>query len=497
MLLLAIMSTIAVLLVYFSFFTAIVFSALCIILMFILIYKKQGGVFIFCGVLLLLTVLSTSFKMSEIDRFEKLDGVTASGEFICVEESSVGGSMAITAEVKRCEYLKARDRVLLYYEGPEILEGQSFKGRVKLQNFNDKMRLNYYSQDVFVKGDLSKIVLTSDNDFVLSGISKVKSYIKTAIFDGFGREGAATMLALLTGDKSYFTDTFYSNVKAAGVAHVMVVSGMHLAVIVSFLTYFLNKLFYNRYLKAFIIFITVIAIFAVCGFTMSMLRAGITYILISLALLLNRQSKSENNLGTAVSIILLFNPLIIFNVAFQLSVLSTFGILVVAIPIIEFITQNEIIKLRPLSALTSSVIISISALLFTLPVTILVFGYVSNMAVLTNLLISLPTTAAICLCIAGLIIPPLRPIAFYIANLIIGYVNFVINSFGGVSFATSNLPKWVLILSIIAIFLILFGLLACANQNNMLKLKGILNKKIKEGGGKRKWQSLMKKRLKM
>ena len=497
MLLLAIMSTVAVLLVYFSFFTAIIFSALCIVLMFILIYKKQSGVFIFCGILLLVTVLSSSFKMSKIDRFEKLDGVTASGEFICVEESSVGDSMTITAEVIKCEYLKANDRVLLYYKGPEILEGQSFKGVVELGKFSDKIQLNYYSEGVFLKGDLSKIVLTSDNDFILSGISRVKAYIKTAIFDGFGREEAATILALLTGDRSYFSDTFYNNVKAAGVAHVMVVSGMHLAIIVSFLTYFLNKLFYNRYLKALIIFITVIAVFAVCGFTMSMLRAGITYILIALALLLNRQSKSENNLGTAVSIILLFNPLIIFNVAFQLSVLSTFGILVVAIPIIEFITQNKIIKLRPLSALTSSVIISVSALLFTLPITILVFGYVSNMAVLTNLLISLPTTAAICLCIVGLIIPPLRPIVFYMSNLIVKYVNFVINSFGGVSFATSNLPKWASILSIIAIFLILFGLLACANQNNMLKLKGILNKKIKEGGGKRKWQSLMKKRSKM
>ena len=497
MLLLAIMSTVAVLLVYFSFFTAIIFSALCIILMFILICKKQSGVFIFCGILLLLTVLSASFKMSEIDRFEKLNGVTASGEFICVEELSVGDGVAITAEVKKCEYLKANDRVLLYYKGPEILEGQSFKGVVELEKISDKIKLNYYSEGVFLKGDLSEIVLTSDNDFILSGISRVKGYIKTAIFDGFGREEAATMLALLTGERSYFSDTFYNNVKAAGVAHVMVVSGMHLAIIVAFLTYFLNKLFYNRYLKAFIIFITVIAIFAVCGFTMSMLRAGITYILISLALLLNRQSKSENNLGTAVSVILLFNPLIIFNVAFQLSVLSTFGILVVAIPIIEFITQNKIIKLRPLSALTSSVIISVAALLFTLPVTILVFGYVSNMAVLTNLLISLPTTAAICLCIVGLIIPPLRPIVFYMANLIVKYVNFVINSFGEVSFATSNLPKWASILSIIAIFLILFGLLACANQNNMLKLKGILNKKIKEGGGKRKWQSLMKKRSKM
>ncbi len=497
MLLLAAISTIAVLLVYFSFFTAIVFSALCIILMFVLICKKQRGTLVFCGVLLLLTVLSASFKIGEIDRFEKLDGVTASGEFVCVQRMDAGQTSAITAEVKNCDYLKANDKVLLYYNGPEISAGQSFKGVVELQEFSNTIKLNYYSQEIFIKGDLSQIVLTNDKDFILNGIFKVKENIKTAIFNGFGLEESSTMLALLTGDKSYFSDNFYNNVKASGVAHVMVVSGMHLAIIVSFLTHILNKLFYNRYLKAFIIFATVMTVFAVCGFTMSMLRAGITYILISVALLLNRQSKSENNLGTAVSIILLFNPLIIFNVAFQLSVLSTFGILVVAIPIIEFIKQNEIIKSKLLFGLLSSVIISVAALIFTLPITISIFGYVSNMSVVTNLLISLPVTVAICLCIVGLVIPALRPILFCVTNYIIRYVNYVINTLGEVSFAISALPKWAIILAIIAIFLILFGLLACANQNNVLKLKGILSKKIKEGGGKRKWQSLMKKRSKM
>ncbi len=493
----AIVSTVAVLLVYFSFFTAIIFSALCIILMFILIHKKQSGVFIFCGVLLLLTVLSASFKMGEIDRLEKLEGVIVSGEFICIQNSKNGKTSTITAQVTACEQLKNNDKVLLYYTGPEISQGQSFKGVVELKDFSDSIRLNYHSQGVYICGDLSKTVLTNNNDFILNGISKVKDYIKDAIFDGFERNEAATMLALLTGDKSYFSDAFYNNVKASGVAHVMVVSGMHLSIIVAFVTYILNKFFYNRYFKAFVIFITVIAVFAVCGFTMSMLRAGITYLLISLALLLNKQSKSENNLGTAVSIVLLFNPLIIFNVAFQLSVLSTFGILVVAVPIVDFVNENKIIKSKILLSLASAALISISALVFTLPVTISIFGYVSNMSVLTNLLVSLPTTAAICFCLAGFVLFPIRRLIFFVANFIIKYVNFIINYLGSAEFAISILPKWATFLSIAAIFLILFALLACANQNNVLKLKGIINKKITEGGGRRKWLSLMKKRLKM
>ena len=71
MLLLAILSSIAVALVYYSFFTAIIFSALCIILMFIVIYRKQSGVFILCGILLLCIMLSAAFTISKIEDMEE------------------------------------------------------------------------------------------------------------------------------------------------------------------------------------------------------------------------------------------------------------------------------------------------------------------------------------------------------------------------------------------------------------------------------------------
>lgn len=496
MLFLAVVAAVSVLLIYYSFFTAIIFAALCIVLMFVLNFKKQSGVFILCGVMLLLTMLSAAHTLSNIDRCETLDCMTVSGEFVVVSTSqSDSDGYNCEIEVINCKYLQNGDKLSAAYTGPEIELGQTFRAKASLSKIeNSATALNYYSKGIYLFADLSSLVLTNNNDFVLSGVNTLRKYIKTEIFKYFEKSEAVTMLALLTGDRTHLTDNFYSNLKSAGVMHVMVVSGMHLSIIVAFMLYVVKKFLYNRFLKAFVIFITVVSVAAVCGFTMSIMRAGITYILIALALLIGRKYNPENSLGAAVSIILLINPLAIFSAAFQLSVLSTFGILSIALPVIKFLVEYKIIKNKLLLGVTSLVLISLAALLLTLPVTISIFGYVSNMSLVTNLLISFAVTAAISLCILGFLCFPLRSVIFWATSLIIRFVNWVINYFGSSEFAVTHLPKWSAAVIIAVIFLILCILLACAKRENMLKLKGIVDKKVKEGGGKLKWPSFSKKR---
>ncbi len=495
MLFLAIMASLGAVICYFSFFTAIIYSALCIILIFILIYKKQGGALIFCGVLLLCVMLSTSYTLSEIERVERLDKSEAVGYFTVSQETYIeNDKYAFIAEVKECEPLKKGDKLLMYYDGAEISVGQIFKGKITLQALDNSFALGYHSSGVYACADLSDVRISKENDFVLSKINTIGNFIKTEIFNNFSSNEAATMLALLTGDRSYFSDEFYDNVKASGVAHAMVVSGMHLSIIVSFMLYLSNKLFYNRYLKAFVIFLTVILVISVCGFTMSIMRASLTYLLVSLALLLNRESRGENNLGAAVSIILIFNPLAIFNIAFQLSVLSTFGILAVALPTIDFINKNQLIKNKLLNVTASATLITLSANILTLPVTAAIFGYISNVGLVANLLTSYAITLSVVFCITGFILFPLRKIVFSVTNIIVAYINYVINTLGRLSFATSDLPKFAVAITVILIFVIFFMLLACVRQNNVIKLKKIIDNKIKEGGGKLKWPFVMKKR---
>ncbi len=370
MLFLAIFLTISILLVYYSFFSALVFSAVCIAVTFHINYKKLNGILILSTVLLLITMLSTAHTLNDIDRISKLNALTDTGEYLVISESEDKGDYYFCqVEVIKSNYLEKGDKLKVSYQGAKIKEGQSFRAKIKISDMtNSTYKLSYYSTGVYAFGDVSNIVLTNNSDFVLTAINSVKTYIKTTIFKNLSYDEAATTLAVLTGDRGYLNDNFYSNIKNSGVMHVMVVSGMHLSIIVSFALYLANKFLYNRYLKAFIIFTTVFAVAAICGFTMSILRAGITYLLYSVALVIGRESKSENNLGTAVCITLILNPLAIFSVGFQLSVLSTFGILCVAIPVIEFIAQNNLFKFKPLNAVVSMVLISLSAMLLTLPV---------------------------------------------------------------------------------------------------------------------------------
>lgn len=495
MLFLAAIISISCLLAYYSFFATAVFAAVVIVLLFIFNYNKRNGVLIFCGLWLLASVLSAVHNVSELERVSTFDGMTVSGEFIVIGKTENNGkSYACEVEVLNSRLLRKGDKLLAVYDGPVIPLGQSFRASTRVEKFDEGVvAKSFYAENIYMRAELSHIVLTNNNDFVLSGMNGIRGYIKDEIFKYYEKDEAATVLALLTGNRSYLSDEFYSNLKGAGVAHVMVVSGMHLSIIVMFLLKIINKLLYNRFLKGTIIFMTVLAMAAVCGFTMSILRAGITYVLFAIALFVNRQPSGDNCLGTAVAVILIINPFAIFSVAFLLSVFSTFGILCIALPTVEFLEKEKLVTSKWLLTPISAIFITLSALLTTLPISILTFGYVSNMSIMTNLLISFATTVVICLCIVGFVLFPLKGIIFYLGGWVVKYINWVINFFGGADFATTDLPPWAAIIATILIIIVLFVMIACGNQNFVLRLKGISNKKIKEGGGRLKWRSFSKK----
>lgn len=478
-------SVISVIGIYSGTALFIIFIMVLSVLFFVW-YKRIKPEVIFSSFVVLLVITSLFFKNNVINKADMLDGSDITGEFVVVSDPENRGDFYSTIlETVESDTLKKGDKITVTYNCGVLDYSQIIKAKISLSSLGENNYKNsFYSNNIYFKGYVSEFENIGKNDWVLQIVGRVREYIKDTIFKSFQRPQAATMLALLTGNRDYFTDEFYSNVKSAGVAHVMVVSGMHLSVIVSMFLYISNKFFYNRFLKAATVFAATIAVMAVCGFTMSILRAGITYLLICLSLLLDRQNTPENTLGGAVSIILIINPYVIFNVAFLLSVLSTFAILAVALPVVNFVTYKRYIKSEILLSIFASVVISLATLLFTLPVTIYVFGYVSNVSVITNLLISSAATVALISCIFGFLLPFLSGAAFALSEIVIFYVNSVINDFGSLPFATTNLPKMVVIVGVVLIITVLWILLACKKRKDMLKLKEIRLKKSKEGGVK-------------
>ncbi len=494
MLLCAIISSIVSIVGFYSKTLLFLFGVGVIILLFLLFYKRLL-VYVIVLIFVLLTVISSFWQSSQIESTKYFDGNVTKGEYTVITEPVVKDEYyTVTLEVRSSEILEKGTKIEVTSSEPGVNFSDIIIADIAIEGLQDSpYKLIDYSQKIYYNGNMKNVENTGKKDFVLNKISHLREYIKTKIFKNYNFNEAATVIALITSDKNYFSDRFYSNVKGAGVAHVMVVSGMHLSIIVAFLLFFVRKFFYNRYLKALITFAAVLIVVTVCGFTMSILRAGITYILIAFALALGRPNTPSNSLGAAVSFILINNPLAIFNVVFQLSVLSTFGVLVVATPIIEFIKENEYIKCKFLFGIFSAVVISLSATLLTLPATIYHFGYISNVFIITNLLVCTPATVAMCLTIFGFIVAPLGRVFFFLSQIIVKYINAVINYFGSLEFATTNVSKSKMYVAIAIIIVVLLILLACKKYISVLKLNEVNEKRKQEGGKRIKWQSFMKK----
>lgn len=459
------------------------------------VIKKCKTVIFVVFVMLFALVISFLNCYKKTESIDKLSGREVTGEFIVVKpQKNYDDFCSTVVEVSLCEGLDNSLKIFTFYDYENLNCGDRINAKIKLQSIkNSEYKLNNYSESIYIMGNMTDIsVKNGEEERVLKGIENIKKYITSTLFSNLGYREASTLTALIHGDNSYMTDEFNTLVKYAGVSHVMVVSGMHLTIIVAFFLSVSRKFFYNRYFKALIIFLTVVFMTSLCGFSKSILRAGVTYILSAFSIILNRGNNSENTLGTAVLLISIQNPFTVFNIGFQLSVLSTFGILVVAAPIIEVIKYNKIFKTSFGFWFASSVIISLSALILTLPVTIYVFGYVSTVALITNILIGEAVTVALSVSVLGLILNLILPLpskaVFAIAGAVTRYINSVIELLGSANYAVLPLGKFAAYFAIALIIAVLSFLLACKKKNDMLKLYKV-NKKIKqEGGGKLKWQ---------
>jgi len=460
----------------------------------VLIFKKSKSQTVISLLLCIIMLLSMFITLGKIERLNRLDKTEDRAELVvCEEPRRYDGFYAAVVEVTQSKTVEKGVKIYAFFEPRNIEMGEIIVADLKITKIKEKYKKSNYSSGIYLNANMSNIETQNlKNDFVLTKVGKVRKYIKSTLFTNMGYERAATLCALLFGDNDYFTDEFYTNVKRAGVSHVMVVSGMHLSILVTLFAFIINNLMYNRYAKAIIMCLVVLALSALCGFTMSILRAGITYFIIAVSLIANRKSTPDNTLGAAVCIILISSPFAIHSIALQLSLLSTFGILVVAIPVIDFIRKNKILDKGITFSLFSAVITSLSAMVLTMPVVIYVYNYVSLVAVITNLLISGAVTVVLWISVCGLVVnlffPAAARILFSVCDFIVEYINSIINYFGSRTYSTVDVPKSAAFLSVLLIIFIFKFLLACKVKHNMLKLKEMRKKIIKEGGRTVKWQ---------
>ena len=392
-------------------------------------------------------LITTALSVAEVHEYSDLNGSKKLLEFAVSEEpyeNDFGYSVKVYSKGK---LLNKNSEVMLYFPKDITLTAGKIYSAVVTLNTIEENKAYFYSENIFITATMVGKAQCIGSDILLSAVSSVRRYVKETLYSHVDRDAAATLNALTVGEKRYFDMFFSDNVRRAGVSHMMVVSGMHLSIIMAAVFFVIDRIKRNKYTRLIVSLLCVFFISVVCGFTVSVIRAGLTFVIMSLAPAVSRESDSLNNLGLAAVIILIRSPFAAFSVSFQLSSLATFGILVMAPLVINEIKYRMSYKIRWLIDILSLAIDSVSATVFTLPVIVYHFEEVSVVSVLSNVLISYAVTAAIICCIAAMILN-LLPISgalvvpiFKVCELLAKYINAVINFFGELKFAVVAVPK--------------------------------------------------------
>ena len=420
-------------------------------LLFILIARRSKPGIIAATLVILLAEVTILVAADGIHKLDAFEGKACDGNFIVCENPVERGEYnTVVFECVESPTLKKGTKIFVFYSDKKLRMSDCVSAKLQLHSLQDsKYKAMNYSERVYLSGNLKTAkVLMDEHDITLSVISRIQRYVSNTFFSNTPEKEAAVLTALVAGDGSYMPGEYNELLRAAGVSHAMVVSGMHLSIVMSFVLALLQRVYYNRYIKALIAFCVTVFIMAVCGFGMSIIRAGITYFLVAAALLIGRDVDMVNLLSGAVVIVLLFDPFAALNVAFQLSVLSTLGILVAPVPG-ELLLARFRIKSKIAAAVISSVCSTLCALLLTLPVCIYYFGMLSTVAVFANLLISAAITVTLVVSIFALLIhlvsPPISKPFFFVTEWLIKYINSVVAFFGKLPHSSIQVTKTALL----------------------------------------------------
>ncbi len=244
---------------------------------------------------------------------------------------------------------------------------------------------------IFLYGSLKteKTILSRPNEFQLSAwLYDFRQSIKGKINTLLNGETARVFQGMLLGDNSAISDTTYRDFLKTGILHVMVVSGLHLTILCQFLASAMQAVGISRKKRAVVIIAILPFFMAVAGFTPSVNRAGMMLILFHGATLFRREADSLTSIGIIGLLFTLFQPYLVTDLGFQLTYLSTLGIVLFAGPMAEAIQKKVKLKNPLLQYINATFWVTPAAMVLTLPITALQFQGLPILSAFFNLLLS-------------------------------------------------------------------------------------------------------------
>ena len=217
-------------------------------------------------------------------------------------------------------------------------------------------------------------------------------------------EAIAVASTLILGYKADLSNDVLQAYSKTGTIHVLSVSGAHVAILfilLSFILSFMDRFRYGKTIKAILIILIIWYYSLLTGFSPAVCRAAVMISMVIIGKTYSKYINTLNILAISAFFLLLYDPLFITDVGFQLSYLAVAGLIILQ-PIVYKWVDIENKWGDKLWGLCS---VSIAAQVITFPLSIYYFHQFPVYFLISNLFIIIPSAIIMYAGIGYLLLP--------------------------------------------------------------------------------------------
>lgn len=336
------------------------------------------------------------------------------------------------------------DGQLEYYLDSVVLNGDRVPGKIRVKGFSGSAAFRR-SDTVRVTGKLypgfggrQGSVSYSQMELVQRSNSWLEQFRRSffaGVYNALTEPQASLGLGFLVGTRSLLPEDLTLQLRIVGLSHIVAVSGYNLTILVRFARRLGSR--FSKRLALILAFALVGGFLLVAGASPSITRAAVVTALALTAWFYGRVVSPIMLLIASSALTAFVNPLFLWgDLGWWLSFLAFFGILIIA-PLVKARFFHE----RKLSTIANIVLETTSAQITTVPLIMFVFGELSVISLLANVIV-LPIIPLAMLTgfvsgLVGMIMPAIAGWFTWPAQLILTFITEVVGIL--------SLPSWAFI----------------------------------------------------
>ena len=355
-----------------------------------IIKKKKIIIIAICIVTCLLSFLQINNLNNKYNKMYKLDdeNIAITG-IVCsqIKETDYKYSVNIKIEnkLKLTVYIDKKENVSKLEYGNKIAVTGTYKKPTEKRNYKGYDYMKYLKTkkicgSLMVDGEV-KLIKTKKINPIFTIINKLSLIFKQNLKKLLPEQEAELEQGILLGDTSDIESDIKDDFRECNLSHMLAVSGAHLSYLVLGINTVLSKKAFGIRRRKILSIMFILIFMVIVNMSPSVVRAGISTIIAIFATLIYRKQDTYTTISIALLLTLLNNPFAIFDFGLQLSYLATLSIIIFYSKFTQKQFNNKVKKY-----LYESAMLTVSANILILPITIYEFNTIPINSIISNLL---------------------------------------------------------------------------------------------------------------